>query len=115
MPENYLVAYKRFIDVAKRVADLGEMIQAVGENLRTNPANSTFSKVSPDLGEDAAASRPVVSVDWPSAAQIEELLAEYHEVKTAMLAAWNAVPGELRSGLQMPGEFEEHLMLLITR
>jgi hypothetical protein len=103
--DAYLDAKDSFERADRAIKEFGQFITEVGRNLMQNPGRFIFSNCQPGLPMEASMSRDSVSVnanDWRSPQQIQEIIAQWHELRSAMYAAWDNVPLSRRDGLKPP-------------
>jgi hypothetical protein len=103
--DAYLDAKAAFERIQQQIADAARSLVEVGNALQRSPGTFSFSNTSQGLPAEAIMSRDSVSANadrWPTAKRVMELLAEYHQAKSAMQQAWSNVPAGRRAGLVAP-------------
>jgi len=108
MPDDPVTTYQEAVREhdAKtvEVTKLLEVIQRAHRAFSTN-----WWQVRPEGGPKyelpigiATSGRTIDLASWPTADDIARLLSEWHWLRQEVQKAWNAIPGERRSGLQEP-------------
>lgn len=104
--DAYLKALAEFNRVNGELMRIGNSLVEVGNALRGDPEHFIFSNSQgPGLPMAATLSRQSKSFDanqWPSEVSIMKLLEQWHSAKSALAAAWSAVPTDMREGLKPP-------------
>ncbi|WP_449225127.1 hypothetical protein [Azospirillum argentinense] len=99
----YLDAQAAYSAVSKELRDLAETLEQVGKTLKDCPERFIFSNVSIGLPVEVSLSRSSRSVDgngWKTAAEIQQLLAHWHNARRSVQAAWEAIPPQDRQHLK---------------
>jgi membrane protease subunit (stomatin/prohibitin family) len=107
--DQYLAAKTEFERLDKEVAAIASLLMTVAAALRNDPGRFIFTNCSVGLPAEASLGGGI-SVDsngWQTPQQIQELLAKWHQAKSAMQQAWSSVPSEHRSSLVPPPALHE--------
>jgi hypothetical protein len=101
----YLKARSEFLKARGEVVEAGKTVQKVSTALQTIPPSLFFSDcevgVPVELGA-LSTSSTASARDWRSADELQRLVNEYCRLRGQLHQAWNAVPHELREGLEAP-------------
>jgi hypothetical protein len=93
-------------EAEKALANVKEIVEAIYQIsgvLRSDPEHFSFSNTGIGLPAHVLGSgHSVDSNRWPSARQVMEALAAWHDAKFKMEGAWQVVPPDRQSGLQPP-------------
>lgn len=103
--EDYLAARAAFLAAEDALRRLSDTLTRAASALRNTPERFAFSNAPAALPPEAIMARDALSMDartWLTGAQINEMLASFHDKRAAVRATWAAVDGDLRSGLQPP-------------
>ncbi len=98
----YIDACTAMDEVQNRLTKVAQMIGGVGTALLQKPDRFIFSNVSSGLPMEAVMSRDSFSADgsaWPTAEQINQLLATWHKARDVLRDAWNRLAPEARARL----------------
>lgn len=101
--QNYIELKKQYEAIEKRVGDVADLLNFLGNKLRQDPFNFIFSNVAQGL-PNGASSRTVSAngSTWPTAPEIQAELARLHESRSQLMQAWAALPADTKSALQPP-------------
>lgn len=87
----YADLYHQAVECRRRVDAIRGLLERAVETLDKRPEHFRFGGIDevkmPALGTSAFAD----ATDWPTAAQIQQVLAEWHEVGGRLVAAWDAL------------------------
>lgn len=103
--EGYLTAKNEFTSFEVELKALAQLIRGVGAAIENSPGRMIFSNTQQGLPMEASMSHDSKSFNadqWKSAAQIQEMLAKWHQKRDAMMEAWNSIPAELRQNVIPP-------------
>jgi hypothetical protein len=109
--DAYLDAKAAFENHDKRVKEFAQFLASVGNAISGQPGKFIFSNTNVGLPMEASMSPDSVSVnanEWRTPQQIQEMLAEWHKLKSEMRSAWDAVPAARRDGLKPPPGMVPH-------
>jgi hypothetical protein len=104
--DAYLDAKHEFQQIDSEVKAIGKAIAEVGNALVKQPERFIFSNTGIGLPGEVALNPQTPSADgrmWLSANDIQQKLSQLHQARQKMMATWNAVPQERRSGIVSPG------------
>lgn len=103
--DAYLAARTAFSRVNANVNELAAQLSRVGDVLKSHRGSFCFSNTPGGFPAEVVMGNQRRTEDgntWPTAAAINAALVEWHQAKNAMLAAFNSVPQDQRSGLVPP-------------
>jgi len=103
--DAYLDARAEFERHNEQVEALARVLSQVARAVAQRPGHFSFTNCSVRLPPQASMGPFAVGVDandWRSAQQIHELLAKWHEARSAMIKAWQGLPQHWRRGVQPP-------------
>jgi hypothetical protein len=102
--DQYLAARAEYVRIVAILNKQGEMFEKLGEAIRRNPGRVSFKNLEGNPPTAMAApGGPVVDAStWPSPAQMNALLVDFHAAKAALRDVWTSIPAKLREGLAPP-------------
>ncbi|HWG06180.1 MAG TPA: hypothetical protein VG271_14290 [Beijerinckiaceae bacterium] len=103
--EDYAAARNDFVSAHKALDTLAEEIGYVAAALKANREAFMFANMAGSFPSKGAAKQLASAVDgqkWKSAAQINQMLAQWHAARDALDRVWNSLPKEQREALQPP-------------
>lgn len=103
--DAYLQARDEFTEVDKRLKAVAAQLTTVAQHLETSPGMFLFANAPAELPIEVVGNPRHASFDahqWPTPAQINALLAEWHQKHTKMRSAWTAMPESQRSAFKPP-------------
>jgi hypothetical protein len=103
--DAYLAASEEFEKLAERISELGEKIRKVGVAIASHPGAFRFTNSDTALPAETliAAQDVLISAsEWPHAGQIMELQRAYQDARIKTRNAWDKLPENLRSKMQLP-------------
>jgi hypothetical protein len=106
MTVNAYAASKAAFDghVAK-LNQLAEMLSNAAAGLKSRPGRMSFSNTSGSLPIAARINADSITIDamgWKGAAQIQEMLARWHELRDILLSRWLALSTDARANVATP-------------
>jgi hypothetical protein len=103
--DAYITARAIYVRVNASLDELSSLVSGVGRSLVQQRARFSFSNTGQGLPMEAMTSRDSVSADgnsWPTAQQIMEALAEWHQSKSNVQNTWGSLTADQKAALQPP-------------
>lgn len=112
--EEYLIANSKYEFAKREISTIAQQLLDVSTKLKKDPIGVMFANSSVPMPMSVALNRKRESLDanqWPTADKINEAVGRLATTKEAVVAAWHAVPADLRKGLVPPSDPNDPMML----
>ena len=87
----YADLYQEAVECRRRVELIGSILSRAAEALEKRPERFRFNGLD-DIAMPRQISEPFsAAADWPNAAQIQQVLADWHAAAARLTAAWEAL------------------------